>query len=455
MNQFDFSKFSFYTISTLAVLGLPFAFGLYSGYQKTIVFKTVMDLKNAVEKSLVLVKEESSTLTKTHPSHFLQPAKYKGSGVTVNDVTTDKAEFIFMSGFFDGGNELRIIRRDGTIVSRWPVIFSEIFPDTSHIHNPPETDWNIDIHGALALSDGSVVFNFEYAGLVKLDHLGNIVWKVPRETHHSVELSEDGGFWVCCRRFHPEQSDSLFPPFETPFFEDTILKVSQDGKILTEISVPKLFYDNGLESMLTSTGDNITVGTHWDKEIVHLNKIEELYSDIAKTFPMFKANDLALSFRKYNLIVIMSPETKKIKWWKIGPWVRQHDPEFSTNGTIVIFNNNTYRTAFKHPYYDKSLITIPPVSNIIEYNPNTGTHRVIYGGKANNKMLSVIRGKVELTKNGGLLITEFEGGRVFEIDDNGRKIWEYINRYDADEVAEITEARVYHSSYFSKTNWEE
>jgi hypothetical protein len=450
MNRFDISKFSFYAVSILAVLGLSFAFGLYSAHYETIVFETVQ----GVAQSFRLVLEESSTLTKTHPSHFLQPAKYEGSGVTVNNATTDKEELIFMSGFFEGGNELRIIRRDGTIVARWPVIFSEIFPDASHMISPPTTDWNIDIHGAVALPDGSVVFNLVYAGVVKLDLLGNTVWKLPRDTHHSVELAEGGGFWVCGTRNHPKEADSSFPPFETPFREDIILKVSEDGEVLSEISVPKLIYDNGLEALLTSTGDVIDVGMTWDKELLHLNDVEELSSDIADKFPMFEANDLLLSLRNYNLIMVISPETGKIKWWKIGPWLRQHDPEFTTDGTIVVFNNNTYRTAFgKRPHSNKSRVTIPRISNIIEYDPNSDTHRVLYGGDNNEEMLSVIRGKVAVTQNGGLLVTEFEGGRVFETDNERRIVWEYINQYDSDEVAEITGARIYHSSYFSETNW--
>ena len=91
MNRFDISKFSFYAVSILAVLGLSFAFGLYSAHYETIVFETVQ----GVAQSFRLVLEESSTLTKTHPSHFLQPAKYEGSGVTVNNATTDKEELIF------------------------------------------------------------------------------------------------------------------------------------------------------------------------------------------------------------------------------------------------------------------------------------------------------------------------------------------------------------------------
>ena len=68
-------------------------------------------------------------------------------------------------------------------------------------------------------------------------------------------------------------------------------------------------------------------------------------------------------------------------------------------------------------------------------------------------MLSIIRGKHEPTRKGGLLVTEFEGGRVFETDASGRIIWEYINRYDEDEVAEITEARIYPANYFRVSDW--
>ncbi len=451
MKHIDFSKYSFYFISILLLLGLSFSFGLYTAVYETNVFKIVKSFK----VSLRQIRKDFSTFTHIHPSHFLQPAKYKGNGVTVNDVTANKDELIFMSGFFDGGNELRLIRRDGTIIAKWPVSFSKIFPDTSHLTNPPTTDWNIDIHGALALPDGSVVFNFEYAGLVKLDQFGNVVWVVARETHHSVVLAEDGGFWVAGSRHHPKGSDSPFPPFEPPFRENMIFKVSQNGKILSEISVPGIFYDNNLEALLTSNGKRFTLDRFSRiDEIVHLNKIQELSSDIASNFPMFEAGDLALSLRKYNLIMVMSPKTGKIKWWKIGPWIRQHDPEFTPDGKIIVFNNNTYRTAFgKQPNYQKSLITIPRVSNIIEFDPTNDTYKVIYGGNNEQRMLSVIRGKVEVTQNGGLLITEFEGGRVFETDNKGRIIWEYINRYDSDEVAEITEAKIYQSDYFGEIKW--
>ena len=52
-----------------------------------------------------------------------------------------------------------------------------------------------------------------------------------------------------------------------------------------------------------------------------------------------------------------------------------------------------------------------------------------------------------------MLVNEFDAGRVFETDITGRIIWEYINRYDSDEVAEVNEARIYPASYFNVSDW--
>jgi hypothetical protein len=218
------------------------------------------------------------------------------------------------------------------------------------------------------------------------------------------------------------------------------MKVSEDGEVLIEISVPKLFYDNNLEALLTSNG---MVMTAWrDKEIVHLNKIAELSSVIASDFPMLKAGDLALSLRGYNLIFVLDPDTKKIKWWRIGPWQRQHDPEFKPGGKLIIFNNNIHG-----PCEGRN------GSNMMEIDLVSNDHKIIYGEKKGQEMCTEGRGKVELTVSGGLLVTEPEAGRVFETDATGRIVWEYINRYDSDKVAEIGEARIYPADYFNVSDW--
>ena len=452
MARIDTAKVLFYTLFIVGALGLSFAVGLHSGAKKTAVYRTVKALKQAVEDSVSTVFVEATTLAKIRPENSLQLTRHQGAGVTLNDAA-DQGDLILLSGFFENDNELRLIRRDGTIVARWPVRFSQIFPDTAHIldRSPPATDWNTDTDGALVLPDGSVVFNFEYFGLAKLDRCGAIAWTLARQTHHSVERAEGGGYWVPGRRYFTEEMESPFPPFDTPFSEDTILKVSEDGKVLAEISVPQLFYDNGLEAVLTATGSNFLPGMGWDSELVHLNKVEELTGDLADDFPLFEKGDLALSIRELNHVMVVDPDDLTIKWQQVGPWLRQHDPEFRAGGTIGVFNNNLYRKDLTQ--YHRSDPSMPRVSNIIEIDPVSGKHEIIYGQTEGQEFLSVIRGKFEFTPNGGLLITEFEGGRVFETDPAGNVIWQYVNQYDADYVAEISEARLYSASYFDVPDW--
>lgn len=453
MKRFDLSKIMFYIVLTAAALGGSFYFGLYSAAENTKVYQEINALKEKIFSSSELVAEESATLTKIHPDHFVQPSRYEGEGVTINAAEANQDDLILMAGFFKDDNQLRLIRRDGSLVAKWPVRFYDIFESNKHIREPPATNWNADTHGSLILPDGSVVFNFEYCGLVKLDRCGNLVWRLERETHHSVERAEKGGYWVPGRRYHSKETQTPFPPFDTPFKEDTILHVSEDGKVLKEISVPEIFYKNRMESLITASGHWYDLNFGWDREILHLNKIVELSSDLAADFPMFKAGDLALSIRESNLVMVIDPATQKIKWWRIGPWLRQHDPEFNAGGTISIFNNNCYRTAYGYSGKDRSPLDAPRISNIMKINPATDEFQVIYGDKTGQEMLSIIRGKHDPTAVGGLFITEFEGGRVFETDQEGNIIWEYINRYSRDEVAEISEARVYPKSYFTVADW--
>jgi hypothetical protein len=411
------------------------------------LYSATAHAKDAIELSVSTVIGEASTLTRQRPRHFLQPSRYARDGVTVNDSASDQSDLILISGFAGDTNELRLIRRNGDVVARWPVQFSTIFPNPTHFAEggAPATDWNVDTHGALALPDGSVVFNFEWSGLVKLDRCGKVVWTLPRQTHHSVERAEGGGFWVPGRRVQLS-GQSAFPPFEPRYVEDTILRVSDDGRVVSEVSVPGILYKNGLEAVLTA-GVRFARDMEWDEELVHLNKIAELPSSIAADFPMFEAGDLALSSRDQNLVMVVDKTMTRVKWWKIGPWLRQHDPEFKAGGTLVIFNNNVYETTPTDPK------TGPWRSHIVETNPATGELKVVFGEKPGQELLTVIRGKIDLTPRGGMLITEFEGGRILETDANGKVVWEYVRHYDAESLAELTEARLYPAGYFTVQDW--
>src|SRR5206468_2509382 len=150
--------------------------------------------------------------------------------------------------------EMRLMRMDGTIVNRWPVRFFTTFPNQDHIEEAsrPQREWQVHTHGALAFPDGSVVFNFEGFGTARLDRCGRIVWALPRRTHHSVAPSHDGGFWIPSGTM--VRGKSRFPLLKPPYSDDIILKVSADGKVLQEIPVLDVLFENGLQAYLFANG---------------------------------------------------------------------------------------------------------------------------------------------------------------------------------------------------------
>lgn len=453
MKPFDPAKVLFYTVSLMALVGGAFVLGVHAGSEQNAAYRFIQGVETSVTSSLVTTATELPTLTGLAPTHFLQPSRHRGAGVTVNDLGTDQRDLILLAGFFDHGNELRLIRRNGEVVTRWPVSFRKLFPNPEAFipkEQIPATDWNVDTHGALALPDGSIVFNFEWSGLVKLDRCGQVVWTVPRRTHHSVERADDDTFWVGERRL---VGSNPLPPFDPPYEEDAVLNVSADGRILAEHSVPQLFYDNGLAAVLTA-GQPLHNGAPWDRELVHLNKVAALPRAMANDFPMFAPGDLLLSLRNRNLLAVVEPGTWRIKWWHLGPYLRQHDPEFVRGGQIVVFNNNIYRSAAAGPIdWLITPVTTPRISNLMQINPGTNAASVVYGMREDQELLSIVRGKIDPTPRHGFLVTEFDGGRAFEIDQSKRIVWEYINRYSPQAVAEITEARLYPASYFTAQDW--
>ena len=288
--------------------------------------------------------------------------------------------------------------------------------------------------------------------MVSLDRCGAVNWTLPEATHHSIERASDGGFWVPGRTYQEELAVSPFPPFPTPYYEDTILKLSPAGVIEEQFSAPRLLVDQGMESFLTASGRTFTDDMPWDQELVHLNKITELPAEIADDFPLFEAGDLMMSLRNINLIIVVDAQTHAIKWQQIGPWIRQHDPSFQKGGEIVLFNNDAYSTEFVDAEYsmkpgtelDSTILSIDPVSRKVTR---------LYGDKAGQEMLSIIRGKVQVLNDGNLLITESDAGRAFEVDLDGTIVWEYMNRYSETYVAEITGAGLYPASYFTVSDW--
>jgi hypothetical protein len=208
MRRPDISRIIFLFVCAFSIL----LYGIMSVRMDLFPYPLIVKVGDSLEA----VATDWHVLLGLEPEDFLQPARQDGDGVTVNVIdltdTARASDLIMISSFFEDQSGIHLLRRDGAIVAQWNLSYTELFPDTSYLTSPPNSDWNVDTNGALMMPDGSVVFNFEYAGTVSLDRCGDINWRLPEATHHSVVRAMGGGFWVPGRNEHAPSEVSSFPP---------------------------------------------------------------------------------------------------------------------------------------------------------------------------------------------------------------------------------------------------
>lgn len=420
-------------ISLMFLLTLAgFTYGFYAGYFRTFPYYQIRHIDT--------LKED---LQNWQAFVGLRPDTYLVRTDRAFDVPTDPSvlardEVLFVSGFVDGELGMYVIERDGTILQRWNPKYFEIWDDTSHVFPAdlvPATEWHASLHGAQPLPDGSVVFNHSEVGLVRLDRCGEVLWKLPRMTHHSVALAEDGTLWVSDNRNTAE--DPGIPGITAPFYEPLLLHISPEGEVLREISVTRALIDSHYAGALFPTAEGDIRNVAADHE--HLNDVEALSTARAAAFPMFEAGDVVASLRNLNLVIVVDPETGRVKWTQIGPWLRQHDPEFTVDGRLAVFSNSDETMVGPNGFMGSELILMDPLTREFE---------VVFGGTPETYFFTPTLGKLHATDAGTFILTVSYEGRAVEVDAEGRVLWEWLNQYDEDERGLIWEVMAFPRDFF-------
>jgi hypothetical protein len=146
-----------------------------------------------------------------------------------------------------------------------------------------------------------------------------------------------------------------------------------------------------------------------------------------------------VSLRNVDLLLVFDPATRRIKWSKTGPFLRQHDPDFLPNGRISVFDNRSG---------GPDAGAFGP-SRIVETDPNTGRSVTTYGDRADEHFYTDKMGDHQLLPNGNTLITATMAGWVFEVTPERKIVWSYVNRWKDDSVAWIASATRYPPEYSS------
>jgi len=262
-------------------------------------------------------------------------------------------------------------------------------------------------HAFQVLHDGSVIVGFDGGDVMaRIDACGQPVWTREGIFHHSMTVADDGSVWV----WRAEGSHYAQYHYLLNFDAETGATIREIGLIedIIQRLGPNAFVfgvrpDYPFRHLRADPEDR-------DSDFFHPNDVDVLSAALAPQFPMFEAGDLLLSFRELDLVAVVDPDTYELKWWNVGPWIKQHDPDFLPDGRISVYSNNTGRGR----------------SDILKIDPKTkAVTSDMSGGKA--RFYSAEMGSHQYQPNGNVLITVPGEGRVLLVSADGDPIMEFNN----------------------------
>ncbi|MBA55060.1 MAG: hypothetical protein CMK89_11450 [Pseudomonadales bacterium] len=390
-----------------ALIFISVIYGMYAGINRGFPYYTLIE---AAESLRYIMPQNKSLL-------WFYIKSSQTDTITVNN-TEQMAPGLTKTVTVEGDYTLavKVIDTDATPIQTWSIEWWDVWPE-----DPDYLEWieipkdkpGTHIHGAEILANGDLVFNFEHLGLVRMNPCGDVVWRLPYRTHHSVFVADDGSLWVAAQRNHTSPSQSL-PLYLPNFVEPVILQVSPDGTILQEKSVFDLLQDNNrMGALYNASLDNWYPVSGGDT--LHLNDVE-VFSEHMES-GIFEPGDIMISLRNIQTVMVFDRHWK-LKYSIANEFVRQHDPDFISGNQVSIFDN--HNTAKESSGLDNA-------SRILIHDASTGLSRIAFAGTDKQPFFTNIMGKHQWLDNGNLLITESRMGRAFEINAAGEVVWEMYN----------------------------
>jgi hypothetical protein len=368
---------------------------------------------------------DTLVLMKTAANSFLETGQFVPKNLIIKSTTDEARErftiydttriadgyYVFMG--WDKPNDQYMIwlyDNKGVQLHSWPLNYAAL-DDGAPTHSRADSP-----HGLQVLPDGSVIVNFDKGKVMaRLDVCSKPIWIKDGIFHHSLDSDENGHMWTWRAdgtAYGDQQYLTRFDPVT--------------GKTLQEISlIEEIIKTHGEEPFIFAVRPDFEFrkfdkNPPPDADLFHPNDIEVLPSRLADKFPEFAAGDLLISFRNLNLVAILDPESKRIKWWERGPWKFQHDPDFTVDGKISVLDNNTYRNR-------SEILTIDPATRKVSNNLLNG----------NLKFYTESMGNHQYLPNGNILVVSSGEGRIIEVTATGDTVFEFNNIVNEQDNAHV------------------
>jgi hypothetical protein len=273
---------------------------------------------------------------------------------------------------------------------------------------------------SLLLGDGSLVVQ-DNSPLLRFDHCGRLLWSQGIDLfHHSIETDENGNLWV------PTTIEPRTVELGNWQFEDNgIALLTPDGDVLFNKSIAQIFDENGLGMHIYGQGGD-------QEDPIHVNDVQPVLSNGV----IWRKGDLFLSLRNKSMVLLYRPSTNKIVWYRVGPWMQQHDVDLLDDRRIAIFDNQA-RTKYVYN------VIVPETNDWIVEDVTSGAiERPFREAFRKLDIRTPFEGLAELVSDGELMAEETMYGRLVTFDRSGDVVWQFINRAGDGKVYKVSWSRL-------------
>ncbi|MEM8699531.1 MAG: arylsulfotransferase family protein [Pseudomonadota bacterium] len=334
----------------------------------------------------------------------------------------------------DAKNAFTVVEADGTEIHKWAIDWFEIWPDADQSRMPKELLPNrhpgVVTHGFHVTQAGEIVFNFEYLSTVKLNACGDVMWKLDNRGHHFVTPDYDDDLWVGEVVKHENWQEFPYQNYRMPVREDSIVELSPEGEAKRTFSMIDLYHRNDLHGLMTASS-TLLEGTWATRDVHHLNDAELFPADMVEGF--FKRGDMILSPRNDNTVLVFDTETMEVKHHFQGRLVRQHDPDFTSGNSYIVFDNHN---RLREGGAQRSRI----LEVTVDDNGNTiGVEELLRGPNAVD-FFTAVMGWQQPLANGNMLVVVSFDGRILELTPEGEAVWEFRNAIGENRRGAVTDA---------------
>jgi hypothetical protein len=272
-------------------------------------------------------------------------------------------------------------------------------------------------------SNGDLLAIINDSELLRLDWDSNLLWRSQGKYHHDIDIAENGDIFSLSSEY--VVASQVGPPKK--IIDDLIIILDPRGNLKRKISLANiLLKKRKYLRMIKKWRDWRRIKELSEYDVFHTNALEIIKNDIVlDSYRVFRKGFVLICCRHLNVVAVLNLKRERVVWeWGAEELDNPHHPTILDNGNILVFDNGSERG----------------YSRVIEVNPLTKEIEWEYKADPPEQFFSFSRGSNQKLPNGNILVTESDRGRVFEITQDGKIVWEFYNpeiREDKNERAAI------------------